>query len=330
MSRNISTQFGALALLWGASFLFIKVSLEGLSPAQVMLGRIALGALFLAGVMTVTRRRWPRDARTWGALAVISVFLCVVPFSLYAWAGESIPSGLSSIYNATTPIAALLVSLAVLPDERLTRARVCGLILAFLGVSVVAAPWSTLGQAGADPFLLAQLACLGANLCYGIGFVLSRRLLRGTRHDTITTAAAQMVLATAIGLLLAPFIGGLEPVHVTPSVLSSMLVLGMAGTGLAYILNNRVIAAWGATNASTVTYLTPIVGVVLGILALGETIHWHEPAGAVLVLLGILISQGRLAPKRRGRATIPDTAPAHPTVHRTRADVRPAAGSSSE
>ncbi|MFD1546407.1 DMT family transporter [Nonomuraea guangzhouensis] len=303
---SVGAQFVALALLWGASFLFIKVSLDGLSPAQVMLGRLALGGVFLAGVMAVTRRRWPRDARTWGALAVISVFLCVAPFSLYAWAGERIPSGLSSIYNATTPIAALLVSLVVLPDERLTRARTGGLVLALFGVTVVAAPWSALGASGEGSFLLSQFACLGATLCYGIGFVLSRRLLRGTEQDTITIAASQIVLATVIGLFVAPFIGGLEPVEITPSVLSSMLVLGMAGTGLAYILNTRVIAAWGATTAATVTYLTPIVGVVLGIAVLGETIHWHEPAGAVLVILGILISQGRLVPRRR------HPAPGHP------------------
>lgn len=298
---SVGAQFVALAVLWGASYLFMKVSLEGLSPAQVMLGRLALGGLFLAGVMAVTGRRWPRGARTWGALAAISVFLCVAPFSLYAWAGERIPSGLSSIYNATTPIAALLVSLVVLPDERLTRARVRGLLLAFLGVGVVAAPWNALGTSdgGAGASFPAQLACLGANLCYGIGFVLSRRLLRGTGHDAVTVAAGQVAAATAVGLVVAPFIGGFEPVHVTAPVLGGILVLGTAGTGLAYILNTRIIAAWGATTAATVTYLTPVVGVVLGVLVLGETVHWHEPAGAVLVVLGILVSQGRLG--RTGR-----------------------------
>ncbi|MFF3934723.1 DMT family transporter [Streptomyces phaeofaciens] len=307
---SVGAQFVALALLWGASYLFIKLSLDGLSPAQVMLGRLALGGAFLAAVMAVTRRRWPRDGRTWRALAAISVFLCVAPFSLYAWAGERIPSGLSSIYNATTPLAALLVSLVVLPDERLTRARAWGLVLAFLGVTVVAAPWSALGTSGDGASVAAQLACLGANVCYGIGFVLSRRLLRGTGHDTLTIAAGQVVVATAVGLLVAPFIGGLEPVRLTPSVLGGILVLGTAGTGLAYILNTRIIAAWGATTAATVTYLTPVVGVALGVLVLGETVHWREPAGAVLVVLGILVSQGRLgARRRRAAATRPESRP---------------------
>ncbi|MET7331975.1 DMT family transporter [Nonomuraea sp. NPDC005650] len=303
---SVGAQFVALAIVWGASFLFIKVSLEGLSPAQVMVGRLALGGIFLAAVMLATRRRWPRDVRTWGSLAVISVFLCVAPFLLYAWAGQYIPSGLSSIYNATTPIAALLVSLIVLPDERLTRARTAGLLIAAVGVVVVAAPWSTVGEAHGGPLFLAQLACLGANLCYGIGFVLSRRLLRTNRYDPTTIAAGQIVLAAAIGLVLAPFIGGFEPVLASPSVVTGLLALGVIGTGLAYIWNTRVIAAWGATAASTVTYVTPVVGVILGILVLGETIHWNEPAGGLLVILGILISQGRLTPRRPGRSASHD------------------------
>ncbi|MFD1322713.1 DMT family transporter [Micromonospora sonneratiae] len=298
---SVGAQFVVLAVVWGASFLFMKVSLDGMSPAQVMLGRLALGAIFLAMVMAVSRRRWPRTARTWGALAVISVFLCVAPFLLYAWAGQYIPSGLSSIYNATTPIATLLVALTVLPDERLTRTRTVGLMIAAVGVVVVAAPWNALGAVQDGPVILAQLACLGACLCYGIAFVLSRRLLRANEHDPTTIAASQVGLAAVIGFMLAPFVGGFEPIRLSPSVVASMLVLGVLGTGLAYIWNTRVIAAWGATTVSTVTYVTPVVGVILGILVLGESLHWNEPAGGVLVILGILISQGRLTLRRPGR-----------------------------
>ncbi|WP_405640247.1 DMT family transporter [Streptomyces uncialis] len=316
-------QFLVLAAVWGASFLFIKVSVAGLSPVQVVLGRLGLGALCLAAVMAATRRRWPRDLRTWRSLAVIAVFLCVLPFLLYAWAGERIPSGLSSIYNATTPLATLLVALAVLPDERLTRARTAGLLLAAAGVTLVASPWTTGGAS-----LPGQLACLGAGLSYGIGFVLTRRLLRDTPHDTVTVAAVQVALATAITLLIAPFAGGFAPIRLTPSITASMLVLGIAGTGLAYILNNRIITAWGATAASTVTYLTPLVGVALGVTVLGETLHWYEPAGAALVVLGILISQGRFTtprPRARGtRRTGPRTMPS--TGHPAQRSEAPLAG----
>ncbi|MGV9867695.1 DMT family transporter [Rhodococcus koreensis] len=301
-TRQVAAQFIALSFAWGTSFLFIKVSVGGLSPAQVMIGRLTLGAAFLIAVMLFTRRRWPRDARSWGALVVISVFLCVAPFTLYAWSGQYIPSGLSSIYNATTPIAALLVSLAVLPDERLTRGRTAGLLVAAAGVLVVAAPWDIALTPEHGPVFVAQLACLGANLCYGIGFVLSRRLLRTNQHDATTIAASQICLAAVLGLAIAPFIGGLEPMDLNPPVITSMLALGVIGTGLAYIWNTRVISAWGATAASTVTYVTPIVGVVVGIFALGEVLHWNQPAGGLLVLLGILISRGRLT--RTGTLTV--------------------------
>ncbi|MFO6453455.1 MULTISPECIES: EamA family transporter [unclassified Aeromicrobium] len=120
----------------------MKLGREGLSAAQVMVGRLGLGSMLLIAIMLVTRRRWPRGARTWGSLAVIAVFLCVIPFTLYAWAGQRIPSSLSSIYNATTPIATLMVGLALLPDELLTRFRIGGLLIAACGVVVVAGPWA--------------------------------------------------------------------------------------------------------------------------------------------------------------------------------------------
>ena len=133
--------FGLLALIWGSSFLFIKLALEGMSPVQVVVGRLGFGALTLVIVMLVTRRRWPRDRGFWARMLVVSVLLCVVPFLLFAWAGQHIPSGLSSIYNATTPIMTMLVSLVALPDERLTAMRTLGLFIAAAGVVLVGASW---------------------------------------------------------------------------------------------------------------------------------------------------------------------------------------------
>jgi len=287
--------FAAVSLAWGASFLFIKVAGTGLAAVQVMVGRLGLGAALLVLVMLITRRRWPRGIRIWGNLLLISAFLCVIPFTLYAWAGQHIPSGLSSIYNATTPIATLLVALALLPDERLTRTRTVGLLIAATGVVVVASPWSlTLNEQNGTVLLLAQLACLGANLCYAIAFVLSRRLLRTGEYDATTIAASQITLAAVLGLAISPFIGGLEPVHLDIPVVASMLALGLVCTGVVYIWHATIIGAWGATAGATVTYVTPLVGVVLGIAVLGETLHWNEPVGGLLILAGVLISQGLL------------------------------------
>lgn len=298
--------FILVSLAWGSSFLFIKVAGEGFSAAQVMVGRLTVGAAFLALIMLVTRRKWPREPRTLGALLLISVFLCVIPFTLYAWAGQHLPSGLSSIYNAATPIATLLVGLAILPDEKITRNRVIGLLVAAAGIVILAAPWTFAfdTRSGLD-VVLAQAAALGANLCYAIAYVLTRRLIRAGTYDSTTIAATQIGLAALVGLAISPFIGGLAPVTVSWPSIWSLLTLGLLSTGIVYIWHATIIREWGATAGSTVTYATPIVGVILGILILGETLHWNEPTGGALVLLGVLI--GRLPARRGARAgRVPD------------------------
>ena len=290
---SVAAQFAALALVWGGSFLFVRLALRGISPVQVAVGRLILGAIILALIMIVTNRRWPRDPRTLGNLAVVAVLLGVFPFLLFAWAGQYLPSGLSSIYNATTPIMTLLVSIVALPNERFTRARSIALGLGAIGVLVLAAPWRIDSDLTDRKQLLAQLACLGATACYGMGFVYMRRFISGSSYDTVTIAATQVGIGAVIMLCASPFIAR-TPVDLSPKVVFSMLALGIGGTGIAYIWNTNIVKSWGATTASTVTYVIPIVGVALGFLVLDERLHWNEPIGAVIVVLGILISQGRL------------------------------------
>ncbi|MFI7581492.1 EamA family transporter [Kocuria kalidii] len=121
--------------MWGASFLFIKIAVEGLSPGQVVLGRLLGGAVLLALIMTVTRRRWPTGTRTWSHFFALGILMCVAPFLLFSWAAQHLPSGVSSIFNATTPIATMVIALAVLPEERLTRIRTTAMIIAAGGSS---------------------------------------------------------------------------------------------------------------------------------------------------------------------------------------------------
>jgi len=282
-------QFAALALTWGASFLFIAVGLQGLSPAQVVLGRLVAGAVALAGISLATRQKLPTEPRVWAHLGVVAVLLCVAPFLLFAWAEQSIASGLASIYNATTPLMTTLVALVALPQERPGRLRLFGLAAGFLGVLVVLGPWH--GAGGGS--LAAQTACLLATACYGVGFVYLRRFVSPRGLSSLSVATAQIGLGAVIMLILAPWIAT-GPVNLSPQVVVSVLVLGMAGTGLAYVWNTNLVAAWGAANASTVTYLTPIVGVSLGVLILAEPVTWNQPVGALIVVAGIAISQGRL------------------------------------
>ena len=287
--RTVLGQYVLLGLAWGASFLFIKVGLEGLSPAQVVLGRLVGGAVTLGAVSVVTRQPLPRTPVVWAHLAVVSVLLCVAPFLLFAWAEQHVTSGLASIYNATTPLMTMLVALAALPQERPSRARLAGLLSGFAGVLIVLGPWRDAGGGA----LLAQGGCLLATVSYGVAFVYLRRYVSPLGIAAISTATVQVGLGALIMLLLAPLMAT-EPVHLSGRVVASVLVLGAVGTGLAYVWNTNIVAGWGATNASTVTYLTPLVGILLGIAVLHESVSWNEPIGAVVVILGIAISQDRL------------------------------------
>lgn len=287
-SRRVLAQYLALALVWGSSFLFIEVGLEGLSPTQVVLGRLVAGAGALLVVSAATRQRLPRDPALWGWLALVSLLLCVVPFLLFAWAQLRITSGLASIYNATTPLTTMLVAIAALPQERPTPTRLAGLLTGFAGIVLVMAPWRA---AGGD--LLAQAACLAATTCYGTAFVVLRRFVSPRGLPAVPVATAQVGMAALVMALAAPWVAD-GPVDLSPRVVASVLALGVLGTGLAYVWNTNVVAGWGATNASTVTYLTPLVGVALGVVVLAETVTWNQPLGAAAVLAGIAVSQGRL------------------------------------
>ncbi len=284
---GILVQFIATALIWGSSFLFIAEAVQGLSPVQVVLGRVCIGAVVLLVVCAVTRSRFPPEPRTWVHLSVVAMLLCVIPFLLYAWAGQFIDSSLASIYNATTPLMTMLVALVALREERLTPPRLIGLLLGFAGVIVVLGPWHGFSGENAVP---AQAACLGATLSYGVAFVYLRRFVTPLGLPAVPVATMQVGIAAVVMVLVAPFTA-LTPVTLTAPVVLSMLALGALGTGLAYVWNTNVVAAWGATNASTVTYLSPVVGVALGALVRGEAITWNEPVGCAIIVAGILFSR---------------------------------------
>ena len=286
---RVLIQFVLLALVWGSSFLFMRVAAEGVSAPQIVLARVGFGAIALWVILAVTGQRFPASRAAWGHLAVAGVVFCVVPFLLFAWAAGQIASSLSSIYNATTPLMTMLVALAALPSERLSGTRLAGLFAGFLGVVVVLGPWQGLGGSA----FLAQLACLGAATCYGIALVYIRRFVAPLKLGAIPVAATQVTIAAAIMLVLAPAIA-LDPVDLDWRIVASLVALGVLGTGVAYVWSTNTNFAWGATSASTVTYLIPLVGVTLGVLVLGERISWNEPVGALVVVLGVLLTQGRL------------------------------------
>ncbi|ADG75348.1 protein of unknown function DUF6 transmembrane [Cellulomonas flavigena DSM 20109] len=303
---RVLAQYLAAALVWGSSFLFMKVALEGLSSPQVALSRLLLGASTLVVVMLVARRPWPRDRRTWGHLTVLGVLLCVVPYLLFAWSGQYLASGLSSIFNATTPLMTAAAVAVLLPVERLAPVQRLGLAVGAVGVVVVVGPWAYVAEAATAAPLPAVLACLGATACYGLGTTYQRRFVVPLRLPPETVAAGQVSAGAVLLTLTSPLVAT-GPVQLTWPVVLSMLGLGALGTGLAYAWMARIIDAWGPQRASTVTYLTPLVGVLLGIVVLGEQLHWYEPVGGLLVVLGVVVAQ-RTGPRPGAAVPVTDTA----------------------
>jgi drug/metabolite transporter (DMT)-like permease len=292
-----------MGIVWGASFLFMKVALEGTSFGQVAWSRLVLGGLALGVVMLVTRSPLPRSPKVWAHFVVVAISGSVLPYLLFAWAEQYVSSGLASIYNAVTPITTAIMATLVFRVEKLARAQVVGVAVGIVGVIVIIGPWRFVPSAAAagSPVteLAGQLACLGSAVCYGFTFSYLRRFITGRGVSGVTTAFMQIGLGGAIMLLLTPVVA-IGAVELTPAIVVSLLVLGIVGTGFAYLWNINVLLTWGPTVTSTVTYLTPIVGVALGILVLGETLSWNEPTGAVLVFLGILLAQRRLRFRQRG------------------------------
>lgn len=294
---RIALQFVLAGVVWGSSFLFMKIALEGVSPGQVAWSRLVLGAATLGLFVLVRRERLPRRLRVWLHMTVLALTFCVIPFLLFSWAQQHVTSGLASIYNATTPIMTAIMAWAVFRVEKLKAVQIAGILVGIAGVMVIIAPWQGLDLTQS---LVAQFAILGATACYGFSLAYMRRFTADTGMSALTFSFLNIGIAAVIMVALTPVVAA-TPVTLTPWIVLSLVLLGCLGTGVAYIWNQNVLRAWGPTRASTVTYITPIVGVILGVVILGEHVSWNEPAGAALVFAGILLAQNRLRLRRTNR-----------------------------
>lgn len=293
--------FAVLALVWGNSFLFIKIAVADLHPVQLAFTRIFVGALTLLAVLFATKDKLPRDKRLWLHLFIASTVMTTVPFVLFGYGELHVSSVEAAIWNATTPLCTLLFTIALLKEERPTLARIGGLVLGFLGVMLVLGVWRPMdgGAFGGS------LACFGAAACYGLGGVYMRRFISGRPESGTSLAFGQLTASTAQLAVIAPVMG-MAPValDVPGKAWGSVLVLGALGTGLAYVLMYRTMRIVGVTTMSTVTYLLPVFAVVSGVIILDEHITWNQPAGAVLVLAAIAVTQGRVSLRRRRPAEV--------------------------
>jgi drug/metabolite transporter (DMT)-like permease len=293
MSRPSLVRLGALALLWGSGFFWLKLALHGLNPLQIVLGRIVAGAAVMLAVVAVGRYSLPRKPAQWAHVTVMAVVANIAPYFLFGWGVERIASGLAGVLNATTPLFTLAFALAI-RSERLSAVRLTGLLLGFVGVVVLAAPQQAAALGSPLPGVG---ACLLGAACYAASYVYARRFLTGRGLSALVLSTGQLAAGAALLAFAAPVVAR-DPMSLTPTVITSVLVLGVLGTGVAYVLNYQLIADEGAVAASTVTYLIPVVAVVLGALILNELLTWNLLVGAAIVLVGVAVAEGRFGKVR--------------------------------
>ncbi|MFI5965800.1 DMT family transporter [Streptomyces asoensis] len=281
-------RFGALSLIWGFSFLLIKVGTGGYAPLQVTLGRLAFGTAMLLAAMAVKRERLPRGARTWAHLTVAAFLLNALPFSLFAYAELTIPSTLAGICNATSPLWGMALSLVALSEDRPTRLRVAGLGLGFLGVLTVLGAWQGFHGLDARGTTLALLA----SLSYPVGWIYLRRTLARTGSSALSMTGAQLLLATLQLAVVTPVFTSF-PSHFPVVPLLATAALGALGTGLALLVQYGLVAEVGPTTAQMVTYFIPVIATAAGVAILGEPLSWSTPVGAAVVLAGAALTQAR-------------------------------------
>ena len=295
-----TVRVGALALLWGATFLWIELALDALSPAQVTVARCVLGAATLLAVCFGSGRRLPRGRALWCRIVVAAFFCNALPFTMFSIGQQTIDSGVAGVLNATTPLWSLLLGLLIGTERGIRPVRLTGLVLGFGGTVLIFAPWQQDGSVG-----WGALAVVVAAASYAVGFTFMGRQLAGRGVPTISLSAAQLCAATGLTALSLPR-EGLAPVELDATVVLAVVVLGVFSTGVTFHLTFRVIAEEGATNASAVGYLLPVVSIALGVIVLGEPFSLRIAAGMAVVLLGVGMTR-----RRDPRAPAPPLAAPH-------------------
>lgn len=287
MTRADWMRLTILSILWGGSFLFVEVALEGLPVLTIVWARVALAAVILGLVLAVSGAGFPARA-VWPALVVMGVFNNIVPYTLFVAAQGQITGALASVLNATTPLFTVLVAHLATADERITATKALGLGLGFAGVVVMLSGQGLGGQG------IAMLACLMAALSYGVAGVWGRRF-RARGAAPLATAFGQ-VMASAV-LILPVWLWVDTPWGMDwPGLRPVAAVVALAGlsTALAYLLFFRLLAAVGATRLSLVTFLIPVSASFLGWLLLAEALRPEHLAGFALIVAGLMAIDGRV------------------------------------
>jgi len=291
MSSRVWVMLLTLSVLWGSSFFFVGLVVSALPPLTIVLARVGFAAVALWIIVALLGVARPGSMKAWLALFGMGMLNNVIPFTLIVWGQAQIPSGLASILNTTTPLFTVVIAGILLSDERLTIAKLIGVVVGLIGTAYMIGPTALSGLGGSA---LAQLAIIGSSISYGFASVFGRRFKSMGLHP-ITTAAGQVTASTVI---LTPFVLVIDqPFQLpmpSPGVWASLLALAIFSTALAYILYFKILSLAGATNLTLVTFLIPISAILLGYVVLGERLELSHYIGMAIIGLSLSIIDGRL------------------------------------
>ncbi len=280
-----------LSLLWGGSFFFIGVAVKQIPPLTLVTLRVALAAAILLLILRGLGITLPRQAHIWRGFLIMGLLNNAIPFSLIVWGQSHIPSGLAAVFNATTPLWAVLLAHMVTTNEKLTLPRLAGLLSGLCGVAAMIGPAALRGL-GADVW--AQAAIVLAAMSYAVAGLYGRRF-SSWGVAPMATATGQVIGSSLILLPLALLVD--QPWQLPlPSNQALAAMLGLAGisTALGYTLYFRILASAGSTNLQLVTFLIPPSAMLMGVLWLGESISASQMLGLALIGFGLACIDGRL------------------------------------
>jgi drug/metabolite transporter (DMT)-like permease len=308
--------FALLSVIWGSSYLFLKIGLdEGMRPLTLVAWRLAIALVVLTVALRLTRGRLPTGRRAVGTFVVLALLNASIPWILITWGAQHIPSGLAAILNALNPLFTIVIAALILHDEPITVNRAAGLLLGFVGAAVLASP--NLGGMSASPdaplVIAGEVALVVASASYAVGVVWARHRVTGRPlivdpqtgprpPRPLEIAAGQVLISfllnAPLALILERPAGGFVPMPGSVEAWASIVWLGLLSTGVGFVLSFRLIRTWGATRQSLVTYVIPVVAIVLGAVVLHERLHPAELLGTVLIMSGVVLASSRVGQRR--------------------------------
>jgi len=284
--------FVFLGVIWGTSFLWIKIGVEDMGPFSLVALRLFFGLLGLVFIMLISRKTFSFWRQKGWAFAFMGAINVVIPFILISWGEIQVSSGLTSVLNGTMPLFTIIIAHNWLHDEKITPMRILGLVIGFIGIIVLLSKdlfqhdlIHEMLQPGNT--LLGQLAIIIGAICYAVATTFSRRYLRNQPpliQSTLMMFYANIFIWPIALCVQRPFL-----LPTTPLAWISVIWLGVLGSCISYVVYFRLLNEWGATRSSLITYVIPIMGLLLGVIFLHEVFDWNIIIGTLLIFSGVLL-----------------------------------------